>query len=166
MAPTAPVPAAPPDVAAGTQELAERTVGALRAADTVAAHLGIELLSVSPGRAAVSMRVAAEMTNGHGITHGGYVFLLADTAFAYACNSRGPATVAAGCDIDFLEPTRAGDELVATAAERSLRGRSGIYDVTVTCAGRAVAEFRGRSRTLPVPAGNAPDPATTRGARQ
>jgi acyl-CoA thioesterase len=88
------------------------------------------------------------MINGHGMAHGGYVFLLADTAFACACNSYGPATVAAGGEIDFLQPVRDGDELEAVAEERARYGRSGIYDVTVRRAGEAVAEMRGRSRVL------------------
>jgi acyl-CoA thioesterase len=88
------------------------------------------------------------MVNGHGLTHGGYVFLLADTAFACACNSYGPVTVAAGAEVTFLRPSRAGDVLEARAAERSASGRSGIYDVTVRRDGDVVAEFRGRSRQV------------------
>ncbi len=88
------------------------------------------------------------MVNGHAIAHGGYLFLLADTAFACACNSRGPVTVAAGADITFVAPVRQGDVVVAAAAERVSFGRSGIYDVTVRRAEQVVAEFRGRSRTV------------------
>jgi acyl-CoA thioesterase len=88
------------------------------------------------------------MVNGHGMTHGGFVFILADTAFACACNSHGPVTVAAGADISFLAPTREGDLLTAYARERVTKGRSGIYDVSVTCEGDVVAEFRGRSREI------------------
>jgi acyl-CoA thioesterase len=87
------------------------------------------------------------MVNGHAIAHGGYLFLLADTAFACACNSHGPVTVAAGADITFVAPARAGEVLVATAAERVRYGRSGVYDVTVRRGDQIVAEFRGRSRT-------------------
>ena len=125
--------------------------------DTASRALGMELLEAGDGRATVRMRVTGEMVNGHAMTHGGYIFLLADTAFACACNSRGPVTVAAGADIDFLRPTGAGDVLTAYARERVTRGRSGIYDVTVTCdggsadghhPGEVVAEFRGRSRTV------------------
>ena len=94
------------------------------------------------------MTVTPQMINGHAIGHGGYVFLLADTAFACACNSHGPVTFAAGADIAFLQPTTAGDVLTAYAQERVTRGRSGIYDVTVTRDGEVVAEFRGRSRTI------------------
>ena len=93
------------------------------------------------------MRIAPTMINGHDIAHGGYLFMLADTAFACACNSHGPVTVAAGADITFLAPVRAGDVLTATATERVTYGRNGIYDVTVSRGGETVAEFRGRSRT-------------------
>jgi acyl-CoA thioesterase len=116
--------------------------------DTASKSLGIELLEAGNGRATTRMRVTAEMVNGHGMTHGGFVFLLADTAFACACNSHGPVTVAAGADISFLTPTREGDVLTAYAQERATRGRSGIYDVTVTRDGDVVAEFRGRSRQV------------------
>jgi acyl-CoA thioesterase len=87
------------------------------------------------------------MLNGYAIAHGGYVFMLADTAFGCACNSRGQVTVAAGADISFIAPVRDGDVLIATAEERVSFGRSGIYDVTVRRGEEAVAEFRGRSRT-------------------
>jgi acyl-CoA thioesterase len=117
--------------------------------DTASKSLGIELLDAGNGQATARMRVTAEMVNGHGMTHGGFVFLLADTAFACACNSHGPVTVAAGADISFLAATREGDVLTAYAQERATKGRSGIYDVTVTCEGDVVAEFRGRSRRLP-----------------
>ncbi len=130
------------------QALAEASVQRLRGSDAVARDLGIELLDVGPGTATTRMRVGPAMANGHGLTHGGYVFLLADTAFAYACNSGGRDTVASGGAIDLLKPTRPGDELVAEARERVLRGRSGLYDVRVTSGGRVVAELRGRSRAL------------------
>jgi acyl-CoA thioesterase len=96
------------------------------------------------------MTVAATMVNGHDIAHGGYVFLLADTAFAFACNTYDEVTVAAGADVTFVAPARLGDELVAEAVERRRFGRSGVYDVTVTRGpgGDVVAEFRGRSRSL------------------
>jgi acyl-CoA thioesterase len=118
-------------------------------ADEASRGLGIELVSAADGEAVARMRVTRSMLNGHDIAHGGYVFLLADTAFALACNSHGPVTVAAGGDIAFLRPVREGDLLVARAVERTRYGRSGIYDVTVTRGGdEVVAEFRGRSRTL------------------
>ena len=94
------------------------------------------------------MFVRDTMINGHNICHGGYVFLLADTAFAFACNTHGPVTVAATCDITFLAPAHLGDELIAEATERHRAGRSGIYDVTVRRDATVIAEFRGHSRTL------------------
>ncbi|HEY7142609.1 MAG TPA: hydroxyphenylacetyl-CoA thioesterase PaaI [Streptosporangiaceae bacterium] len=117
-------------------------------ADLASRGLGMELLSAGDGAAAVRMTVTAAMVNGHAIAHGGYVFLLADTAFACACNSHGPVTVAAGADIIFVAPAREGDVLTAQARERVRYGRSGIYDVTVRRDGEVVAEFRGRSRSI------------------
>ena len=121
---------------------------AMFAADAAAKALGLELVRAEAGRAVVRMRVTAEMLNGHAIGHGGYVFLLADTAFACACNSHGPVTVAAGADITFVAPVAEGDLLEAEAAERTTFGRSGVYDVTVRRGTDVVAEFRGRSRSL------------------
>lgn len=117
-------------------------------ADQASRSLGMQLLDVGDGTAVVRMTVGPGMVNGHGIAHGGYVFMLADTAFACACNSRGPVTVAAGADVTFVAAAREGDALVATAAERISYGRSGIYDVTVRRGNEVVAEFRGRSRTI------------------
>ncbi|MEV0810790.1 hydroxyphenylacetyl-CoA thioesterase PaaI [Micromonospora sp. NPDC050200] len=117
-------------------------------ADVASRALGVELVSAGDGAAVARMRVTAAMLNGHAIGHGGFVFLLADTAFALACNSHGPATVAAGGEISFLRPVREGDVLTAHATERTRFGRSGIYDVTVSRGDEVVAEFRGRSRTL------------------
>ena len=119
------------------------------AADVASNRLGIELVSAAGGAAEARMRITDDMVNGHRIAHGGFVFLLADTAFALACNSHGPATVAAGGEITFVRPAREGDVLVARATERTRYGRSGIYDVTVTReSGETIAEFRGHSRTL------------------
>jgi acyl-CoA thioesterase len=122
------------------------------AADHASRSLGIELLHAADGRATASMRVTANMVNGHDIAHGGYLFLLADTAFACACNSFGPTTVASGAEVSFVAAARLGDELTAVAEERTHYGRNGIYDVTVyrdRAPGRdVVAEFRGRSRTV------------------
>src|SRR3954452_9326776 len=130
-------------------EVAGRCAQAMYAADAASQRLGIEVSDVSPGCATATMEVRAEMANGHGICHGGYVFTLADTAFAFACNTYDDRTVAAGADISFLEPVGVGDRLGARATERARRGRSGLYDVTVTRAdGSVVAEFRGRSRSL------------------
>jgi acyl-CoA thioesterase len=133
-------------------ETARRCAESMYAADRASQHLGIEISDVSPGCATASMAVRADMANGHGICHGGYLFTLADTAFAFACNTYDDRTVAAGADISFLEPVTVGDRLVARATERARRARSGLYDVTVIRAdGTAVAEFRGRSRSLGTP---------------
>ena len=131
------------------QALAERCAATMWAADRASQRLGIRITDVAPGQAVASMTVTADMVNGHAISHGGYVFLLADTAFAFACNTYGEATVARSADIAFLAPTSEGDQLVATAVERTRSGRSGVYDVTVRRAdGGVVAEFRGHSRGL------------------
>ena len=130
-------------------ETARRCAENMYAADQASQQLGIEISDVGPGSATASMTVRDDMVNGHGMCHGGYVFTLADTAFAFACNTYDDRTVAAGADISFLEPVRPGDVLRAKACERARRGRSGLYDVTVTRAdGTVVAEFRGRSRNL------------------
>lgn len=118
------------------------------AVDAASRALGIELLEAGEGRAVASMRVTETMVNGHDIAHGGYVFLLADTTFACACNSHGPVTVAAGAEISFVASALLGDVLVATAEERTRFGRNGIYDVTVRRGDTVVAEFRGRSRVI------------------
>jgi acyl-CoA thioesterase len=121
---------------------------AMFANDRASQALGISIRSLEPGRAELEMTVTGLMVNGHGIAHGGYVFLLADTAFACACNYPGAVTVAASADITFISPVREGETLIASAVERQRYGRSGIYDVTITSGDRAVAEFRGLSRTL------------------
>ncbi|WP_039923720.1 hydroxyphenylacetyl-CoA thioesterase PaaI [Amycolatopsis decaplanina] len=122
-------------------------------ADDLASNaLGIELVEAADGHAVATMRITETMVNGHGIAHGGYVFLLADTTFACACNTHGPVTVASGAEISFVAAGKLGDHLIATATERTRYGRNGIYDVTVhreTPDGpEVVAEFRGRSRTI------------------
>jgi acyl-CoA thioesterase len=122
---------------------------AMFAADRASRSLGIEALELAPGRARLRMAVTAQMVNGHGIAHGGFVFLLADSAFACACNRIGSVTVAASADIDFIAPVMLDDVLVAEASERVRYGRSGVYDVTVRRGDEVVAEFRGRSRTVP-----------------
>ncbi|MDN5792082.1 MAG: hydroxyphenylacetyl-CoA thioesterase PaaI [Brevibacterium aurantiacum] len=116
--------------------------------DLASGALGIEVIDVGPGTATAAMTITDTMVNGHAIGHGGYVFLLADTAFAYACNSYGVATVAASADITFIAPVYAGDRLTAVGVERAKWGRSGIYDITVSNQARVVAEFRGNSRTI------------------
>jgi acyl-CoA thioesterase len=118
------------------------------ARDVASQSLGIELIEAGNGQATVRMTITREMVNGHGTAHGGYVFLLADTAFACACNSHGPVTVAAGADITFVAPAYEGDVLVARAYERTRYGRSGLYDVTVLRGDEVIAEFRGRSRSV------------------
>jgi acyl-CoA thioesterase len=130
------------------QALAEACADAMWAGDRASRELGMELLAVGPGTATIAMEVRADMVNGHDLCHGGLVATLADSAFAFACNSRGTVTVAAGFTVDLLEPARLGDRLVAEAREVSLRGRSGVYDVTVRRDDMVVAEFRGRSRSL------------------
>ena len=116
--------------------------------DAASRALGIEVVDVAGGTATARMQVRADMVNGHGIAHGAFVFAVADTAFACACNSHGPVTVAAAADITFVAPARLGDLLEARAEERARFGRSGIYDVTVRRGADVIAEFRGTSRTL------------------
>jgi acyl-CoA thioesterase len=118
-------------------------------ADRASRALGMTVRELAPGRARLAMTVTDMMVNGHGIAHGGYVFMLADSAFAGACNYPGAVTVAASASIVFVSPAREGEELEAVAEERQRSGRSGVYDVTVRCGERVVAEFRGLSRTLP-----------------
>jgi len=138
------------------QTVAERSAATMWAGDAASQALGMVLDEVRPGYARMSMRVRADMVNGHSMCHGGLVFALADSAFAFACNSYNRVAVAQACDIVFVAPARLGDVLVAEAVERSRFGRNGIYDVTVTAlagggsagAGGLVAEFRGRSRQI------------------
>jgi acyl-CoA thioesterase len=128
---------------------AETAARALFANDRASQNLGMDLVAVEVGVASVNMAVRPDMTNGHGICHGGYIFALADSAFAFACNSRGHATVAAAVTIDFLLPAQVGDVLTAVAKERWLGGRSGLYDLSVTRAdGTVIAHARGRSHRL------------------
>jgi acyl-CoA thioesterase len=131
------------------QSVAERSAARMYANDRASQAAGITIHDVAPGQATARMAVGESMINGHDIAHGGYVFMLADTAFAFACNTYGTPTLAQAGDIVFVRPARLGDELVASARERARYGRSGIYDVSVTAGGELVAEFRGRSRTLP-----------------
>jgi acyl-CoA thioesterase len=124
------------------------SVARMMAGDAASRELGIDVIDAADGAATATMTVRADMVNGHGITHGAFVFAVADTAFACACNSHGPLTVAAAVDITFVAPSRAGDVLEARAVERTRFGRSGIYDVTVRRGDDVIAEFRGTSRTL------------------
>ena len=118
--------------------------------DRASRGLGMQARTIEPDHAVVSMAVTEAMVNGHDIAHGGFIFTLADSAFALACNSRGQLTVAAGADITFVAAARLGDVLVAEATQRTAYGRSGLTDVTVTreSDGAVIAEFRGRSRSL------------------
>jgi acyl-CoA thioesterase len=135
--------------AADAQDLAERSARAMWDADQASRGLGMALVSVAPGEAVMTMTVGDAMVNGHGICHGGYMFLLADSTFAYACNSRNERTVAAHADISFLRAARLGDVLTARGREVWREGRNGIYDMVVTDHnGQTVALFRGRSRTI------------------
>jgi acyl-CoA thioesterase len=118
------------------------------AGDRASRGLGMEILEVAPGRATMRMTVREDMVNGHAIGHGGFTFALADSAFAFACNSYNRSTVAAACEIRFLAPTRLGDVLVAEAVERHREGRDGVYDITVRVGDRVVAEFVGRSKEI------------------
>lgn len=134
------------DTPLNPQQLAEACTRAMFARDNASQGLGMQIESVAPGRAVLTMRVREDMVQGHGNCHGGFIFTLADSAFAFACNSYDEATVAAGCSIDYLGPGKLGDVLTATAEERSRRGRTGIYDITVrNQRGEEVALFRGRS---------------------
>jgi len=132
----------------GQSMVSEEAMRLMLQRDRASASLGIVLISDEPGRAILSMRVREDMLNGFEIAHGGFVFAIADTAFAVACNEDDHVTVGAGADITFLRPARAGQTLTAEATRRSRSGRSGIYDVTVRDeSGATIAEFRGRSRT-------------------
>jgi acyl-CoA thioesterase len=130
------------------QERANRVAAALWADDAASALLGMRLVSVTEGAAVLEMPVRDDMVNGHGIAHGGFLFTLADSAFAFACNSRNLVTVAQACDIVFVAPAQRGDLLTAEARERTQYGKNGIYDVTVRRGDDVIAEFRGRSRQL------------------
>jgi len=128
------------------QALAEKVAAAMYARDPASQGLGITLDGVGAGCATMSMAIRADMLNGHGSCHGGFIFTLADSAFAFACNSYNLNTVGAACSIDYLAPGRQGDVLTATAREQALAGKSGVYDVTVVNQeGRTVALFRGKS---------------------
>jgi len=124
------------------------SVAAMMANDEASRSLGIELIDQGEGRAVTRMRVRDDMVNGHAICHGGFIFALADSTFAFACNSFGPVTVAASAEIVFVAPARAGDVLQAEAVLRTRFGRAGLYDVTVRRDGDVIAEFRGRSHQL------------------
>lgn len=130
-------------------EIARACAEVLWAEDAASRGLGMQLISVEPGRAVLAMTVTERMVNGHGICHGGFIFTLADSAFAFACNTYNQRTVAQHCSVTFLAPCRLGDRLVARGVERHRAGRSGLYDITVTRDdGTPIAECRGQSRTI------------------
>ena len=117
--------------------------------DPTSQALGMLLAEIRPGYARMTMTVRADMLNGHQSCHGGYIFMLADSAFAFACNSHNHNTVGAGCSIDYLAPGREGDLLTAEASEQALAGKTGVYDVKVSNGeGRTVALFRGKSHRV------------------
>jgi len=129
--------------------IARLSADAMSVDDNALRALGIERIAVGPGSAKMAMTVRSDMTNGHGMCHGGFIFLLADSAFAYACNSHGQRNVAQQCQVTFLAPGKLGDRLVAEAYERHRAERSGITDVTVRDElGAVIAEFRGHSRAI------------------
>ena len=131
------------------QELAEAVGREMYRKDRCAQFLEIALDEIRPGYARMSLRVGEHMVNGHGLCHGGFIFTLADSAFAYSCNSHNHNAVASGCAIEFLAPAHVGDLLTAVAQERALAGRSGIYDIDVTNQdGRRIALFRGKSQRI------------------
>jgi acyl-CoA thioesterase len=128
------------------QALAESVAASMYARDVASKSLGMRIVHVEPGFSELTMTVRADMLNGHAICHGGLIFTLADSAFAFACNSYNLSTVASGCAIEFIAPAREGDVLTARARERQLAGRTGIYDVEVANGrGEVVALFRGKS---------------------
>src|SRR3979490_1936225 len=116
--------------------------------DDASPGLGMEIVETGPGRAVLTMTIKPNMVNGQRIAHGGFIFTLADSAFAFACNTRNERVVAAGGNNPFIRPGKLGYRLVATAREISRSGRSGIYDVRVTVNDTVIAEFRGHSRTI------------------
>ncbi len=132
------------------QEIAALSAKAMWAEDRASQGLGMDLLETGPGRARLAMVVRADMTNGHGTCHGGFLFTLADSAFAFACNSHGQRSVAQHCSVSFIAPAKLGMRLIAEGVERQRGERSGITDVTVRSEeGAIIAEFRGHSRTIP-----------------
>ncbi len=142
------------------QRLADAVGVGMYARDSASRALGIQLLAIRPGYAQTCMTVREDMVNGHGTCHGGLIFTLADTAFAFSCNSHNRNAVAQHCTISFLKPARLGEVLSAEAAEQTLAGRGGVYDVKVSNeAGELVALFRGNSRVIAGEVVAAPEPA-------
>jgi len=131
------------------QALAERVAATMFAQDRASQMMGMRIVKVGPGRAELTMTVRADMLNGHATCHGGFIFTLADSAFAFACNSNNQTTVASGAGIDFIAPAREGDVLTALAEERSATGRTGVYDIAVrNQRGETIALFRGKSHRV------------------
>jgi acyl-CoA thioesterase len=129
-------------------DLARACADAMWKEDDASGALGMKIVEIGPGSATLTMTVRPEMVNGQRIAHGGFIFTLADSAFAFACNSHNERAVAAQGSITFIKPGKLGDVLVASAREISRNGRSGIYDVRVTAGDDVIAEFRGHSRTI------------------
>ena len=131
------------------QDIARACADAMWNNDSTSQRLGMELQHVAPGEATLAMTVTEAMANGHGNCHGGFIFTLGDSAFAFACNSHNQVVVGQHCSITYIAPARIGDRLVATATELSRQGRSGIYDIRITNQhGQHIAEFRGHSRVV------------------
>jgi acyl-CoA thioesterase len=131
------------------QALAERAARTMYENDAASRGLGIEIVEMRPGFCRATMLVRADMVNGHDIAHGGFIFALADSAFAFSCNSHNAVTVAAGATIDFLAPAHKGDRLTATATELWRSKRTGLYEISVTNQqGSVIALFRGRSHQI------------------
>jgi len=137
------------DASMNAQQLAQACADAMWAEDAASRGLGMEIVSIAPGQAELAMTVAKNMVNGHNMCHGGFIFTLADSAFAFSCNTYNQRTVAQHCAVTYIVSAKLGDTLTAHAVERHRRGRSGIYDITVTRQdGTVIAEFRGHSRTI------------------
>ncbi|MGA7973536.1 MAG: hydroxyphenylacetyl-CoA thioesterase PaaI [Pseudolabrys sp.] len=137
------------DAKMDAQQLAQACADAMWAEDAASRGLGIEIVSIAPGQSELTMTVAKNMVNGHNMCHGGFIFTLADSAFAFSCNTYNQRTVAQHCAVTYIVSANLGDTLTARAVERHRRGRSGIYDITVTRQdGTVIAEFRGHSRTI------------------
>lgn len=131
------------------QALAEACTRSMWFDDNASQFLGMEVVSVGPGTVTMTMTITRSMLNGHKICHGGYIFAVADSAFAFACNGYNQLTVAQHCSVSFIAPASEGDVLTATAREVSRRGRGGLYDVSVVNQnGDCIAEFRGHSHTI------------------
>lgn len=129
-------------------EVARRAAATMWENDLASQTLGMKILQVGPGMAKLTMTVSETMLNGHKTAHGGYIYTLADSAFAFACNSYNERAVAAQCSITYIRPGKEGEPLIATAREISRSGRSGIYDVEVSQGGEMIAQFRGHSRLI------------------